>query len=68
MEISEIIVRTQKEWDNIPKEFDGYIYIQNADSCIIVAERKGISVEAWEHASVEARDYSSVEARITLPS
>jgi len=62
MEISEIIVRTQKEWDNIPKEFDGYIYIQNADSCIIVAERKGISVVARGSASVVARDYSSVVA------
>jgi len=69
MRTDEIIVRTQKEWNDIPKEFDGYISIQDAD--IIVAEMKGSRVEAkgnasvvaWNNVFIIARDHASVEAR-----
>jgi hypothetical protein len=60
--MSEIIVKTQQEFDNIPDEFKGYIYIQSEpDSRIIIAKRKGIIV-AWGNSSVVARENSSVEA------
>ena len=62
--MSQIIVKSQQEWDDIPKEFDGYIYIQSPrENRLIVAERKGFRVEARENSSVVAWGNSSVEAR-----
>ena len=74
----EITVKTQKEWDDVPKEFEGHIYIQSKEK-IVIAQRKGFcvvargnssvvawensSVVAWENSSVVARENSSVEAR-----
>ena len=62
--MSQITVTTQKEWDDIPSDFDGYIYIQSpVNSRIFIAERKGLRVVAWENSSVVARENSSVVAR-----
>ena len=60
--MNEITVRTQAEWDAVPKDFDGYIYIKSESGRIIIAERKGCSVVARGNSSVEARENSSVEA------
>ena len=58
-----ITVKTQAEYDQIPDEFKGYVYIQSpSDKRIIIAKQKGI-VEAWENSSVVARENSSVVAR-----
>ena len=59
--MSQIIVKSQKEWDNVPKKFDGYIYIESKER-IVIAERKGFRVVAQENASVEAWGNASVEA------
>ena len=66
----EITVKTQKEWDDVPKEFEGHIYIQSKEK-IVIAQRKGFcvvargnsSVVAWENSSVVAWENSSVVAR-----
>ena len=58
-----ITVKTQAEYDKIPDEFKGYVYINSpADKRIIIANQKGIVVVAWGNSSVEARGNSSVEA------
>ena len=59
--MSQIIVKSQKEWDNVPKKFDGYIYIESKER-IVIAERKGFRVVAQENASVEAWGNASVVA------
>jgi hypothetical protein len=62
--MSEVTVKTQKDWDAIPNDFNGVIYINAAkETIIIVRERKGWRVEAWDNSSVEAWDNSSVVAR-----
>lgn len=58
--MSEIIVKSQLDYDNIPDDFKGYVYIQ-ANSKIMISKTKG-SVIARENSSVEARENSSVEA------
>lgn len=69
--MQEIIVKSQAEWDAIPKEFQGHIYIQSPrENRLIIAEHKGFrviarensSVVAWENSSVGARGNSSVVA------
>ena len=66
--MADIIVTTQKEWDEAPKEFEGYVIIKQGRIC--VAERKGwgvvasgnASVGAWGNASVRAWGNASVRA------
>jgi len=60
--VGEMVVTNQKEWDDIPKEFNGYIYVKSAGTKIIIAERKGLRVVAWGNSSVEAWGNSSVVA------
>jgi hypothetical protein len=69
--VSDITVKTQKEWDDIPSDFGGIVYINSArETIIIVRERKGWRVEArgnssvvaWGNSSVVAWENSSVEA------
>ena len=60
--MTEIIVKSQQEFDAIPQDFDGRVYIKSPRGVrIIVTNRKG-SVEAWGNSSVVARENSSVEA------
>ncbi|MDL2224651.1 hypothetical protein LJC20_00360 [Eubacteriales bacterium OttesenSCG-928-M02] len=76
--LSGIVVRTQEEFDLIPDDFTGRIYVESDEW--IVVNRKfcyrveawgnssvvawgNSSVEAWGNSSVEARENSSVEAR-----
>lgn len=61
--MSEIIVRNQKEWNDIPKDYNGCISIQDTDSYIIVAKRKGFSVVVGDKSSVVVKGSASVEAR-----
>lgn len=62
--MQEIIVKSQKDWDEIPKDFGGIIYIQTELGIRIrLNDRKGLRVVAWENSSVEARGNSFVEAR-----
>jgi hypothetical protein len=69
--VDTITVTSQKEWDAIPKEFSGYVYIKSPNEWIVVAERKcfrvvareNSSVVAWENSSVVALENSSVVAR-----
>ncbi len=61
--MAEIIVTTQAEWNAIPKDYDGYIYIKSPkNQRIVIVEHKGIRVVARDNSSVEAWDNSSVEA------
>ena len=70
--LSEITVKSQKELDDIPKDFGGRIYIEfgmKYSPAIVrsrykypVEARGNSSVEAWENSSVVARENSSVEA------
>jgi hypothetical protein len=55
--MTEIIIKTQKEFDKLPNEFSEYtyIYIKSKDETIIVNK-------AWENSRVEARENSSVVA------
>jgi hypothetical protein len=59
--MSEIIVKSQLDWDQIPDDFKGYIYIQS-DTRITITERKGCKVVALDNSSVLALGNSSVEA------
>ena len=69
--MTEIIVKSQQEFDAIPQDFDGRVYIKSPRGVrIIVTNRKGSvearensSVEAWGNSSVVAWENSSVEAR-----
>ena len=66
----EIEVHSQKEFDDVSKEFDGVIVIKNTIEIISVVARENSrvvargnsSVEAWENSRVEARGNSSVVA------
>ncbi len=66
--MTDITVTNQQEFDAVPREFEGYVIVQQGH--ISVAERKGwgvrasenASVEAWENASVRASGNASVEA------
>jgi len=59
--MSEIIVKSQLDWDQIPDDFKGYIYIQS-DTRIVVEKRKGCKVVARDNSSVLAYGDSSVVA------
>jgi hypothetical protein len=59
----EIEVHSQKEFDDVSKEFDGVIVIKNTIEIISVVARENSRVVAWGNSSVEARGNSSVEAR-----
>jgi len=61
--MSEIIVTRQGEWDEIPKEFDGYVYIKSpADTKIVIAKKKGLRVVARGNSQVVAWGNSQVVA------
>ncbi len=70
--LEEIVVKNQKELDEIPSDFKGQIYIEFGIWCkkaIVskkysrsVVARGNSSVEAWENSSVVAWGNSSVEA------
>ena len=63
--MEQIIVKSQKELDAIPIDYNGIIIIQfgtRYDRAIVNKKFK-FSVEAWGNSSVEARGNSSVEAR-----
>nr|DAL72032.1 MAG TPA: hypothetical protein [Caudoviricetes sp.] len=71
--MSEITVTTQQQFDNLPRDYHGRIYIKFGtpyDRAIVrwrydfasVVARENSSVEAWENSSVEAWGNSSVEA------
>jgi hypothetical protein len=62
-EVSEIIVKTQKELDAIPLDFKGQIYIESDPNLnIIVTTRYYKCVEVRGHSYVEARNNSYIEA------
>ena len=71
--LDEIIVKSQKELDDIPEDFEGIIYIEfgtywnraivNKKYIGSVVARGHSSVVARGHSSVVARENSSVEAR-----
>ena len=71
--LTEIVVKSQKELDDIPLDYKGRIYIEFGnwwDKAIVknnyyysVVARENSSVVAWENSSVEARENSSVVAR-----
>jgi len=63
-----IVVKNQKEFDNLPKKFDEYtrIEIRSVRSVFKIKinfKTGNSSVVAWGNSSVEARGNSSVEAR-----
>ena len=60
----EITVKSQKELDSIPGDFEGKIYIAFGTPLnrAVVRKRYLSSVEAWDNSSVEAWDNSSVVA------
>ena len=62
--MNEIIITTQKEWDELPNEFDKYTrIIIKGEGKITIKERKiNASVEAWDRASVVAWGHASVVA------
>lgn len=60
--MSEIIVKSQLDWDQIPDDFKGYIYIQS-DTRIVVEKRKGCKVVALGNSSVLVLRDSSIVAR-----
>ena len=72
-DLDEIIVKSQKELDDIPEDFEGIIYIEfgtywnraivNKKYIGSVVARGHSSVVARGHSSVVARENSSVEAR-----
>ena len=64
-ELKKITVKTQRELDNIPKDFDGTVYIKFGTlfNLAIVRDKYAYSVIARENSFVEARGNSSVEAR-----
>ena len=59
-----VIVKTQAEFDALPGDFEGSVYIQSpADTRLYIARRlPRASVVAWGNASVEARENASVVA------
>jgi hypothetical protein len=58
--MADIIVTTQKEWDEAPGEFDGYVVIKQGRIC--VAEGKGWGVIATGNATVRASGNATVRA------
>jgi uncharacterized protein YhfF len=60
--MEKIEVHSQKEFDDVSKEFDGVIVIKNTIEIISVVAWGNSSVEAWENSSVVARGNSRVEA------
>jgi hypothetical protein len=63
--MKEIIVKTQKEFNALPKAFDEdtCVYLQNVEETIVVTfNRENSSVVAWGNSSVVARENSRVEA------
>ena len=68
--MKKIEVHSQKEFDDVSKEFDGVIVIKNTIEIISVVARENSSVEArenshvvaWENSRVVARGNSRVEA------
>ena len=62
--LEEITVKSQEEFDMIPDDFGGRIYIEfgTAWSKAVVRKRYRKRVVAWENSSVEARENSSVVA------
>ena len=60
--MNEITVKNQQEFDAIPQDFEGCIYIGSPRGVrIVITGRKGYII-AWENSSVEAWENSSVEA------
>ena len=39
--MKEIIIRTQKEWDKLDKDYDGVVCFENGQNWIIIKENKG---------------------------
>ena len=60
--MEKIEVHSQKEFDDVSKEFDGVIVIKNTIEIISVVARENSSVEAWGNCRVEAWGNSSVVA------
>jgi len=60
--MKKIEVHSQKEFDDVSKEFDGVIVIKNTIEIISVVARENSSVEARENSHVVARGNSSVVA------
>ena len=73
--MKEVIIKTQKEWDELDKNFDGIVYFENGQNWIIIKENKGCrrivrssrvvareysSVVAWEHSSVVAQGNTQI--------
>ena len=72
--MEKIIVKSQEDWDNVPTDFKGYVYIDAPDNAkIIITENKGSStiargrslVEVRNSTRVTAKDNTKVEARDT---
>ena len=62
--MEEIVVKCQKEWDDIPKKFKGYVYIKSpTDSRLVITEKKGYKVVARGNSQVVAWGNSQVVAR-----
>ena len=58
MRTDEIIVRTQKEWDDIPQNFRGYVTIQGnkyIDDPIVISNEKGVAINVRKDGLVEVR-------------
>ena len=61
--MEEIVVKSQNDWDDVPKKFQGDVYIQSpSGSRLVIAERKGYTVVARGNSQVVARGNSQVVA------
>ena len=63
--MNELHIKSQAEFDAIPNDYDGRIYIEFGEQYnrAVINRRFRFPVVAWGNSSVEARENSSVEAR-----